>query len=121
MNGKKPSPKGITCFQNMLLTCANVHQLKDNSSLQVSKVWPTKIFLFSLKCTVLARDRFYRILLEQLEAKLKVAELIITNTGHNRIIRKNLIQIRILKLPFEQNLQNTPKKKLSKGLFSMQI
>ena len=60
----------------------------------------------SLKCTVLARDRFYQILLEHLEAKLKVEELIITDTGHKIIIQKNLNQILIQKLTFEQNKQN---------------
>ena len=60
----------------------------------------------SLKCTVLARDRFYQILLEHLEAKLKVAELIITDTGHKRIIQKVLHQLLIQKLTFEHNKKN---------------
>ena len=62
--------------------------------------------IISLKCTVLARDKFYQILLEHLEAKLKVAELMITNTGHKRILQKTLHQIKIQKLTCEQNRQN---------------
>ena len=55
---------------------------------------------------MLARDKFYQILLEHLEAKLKVAELIFTNTGHKRILQKTLHQILIQKLTYSQNQQN---------------
>ena len=60
----------------------------------------------SLQCTVLARDTFYQILLQHLEAKLKVAELIITDIGHKRILQKTLHQIQIQKLTYDQNKQN---------------
>ena len=60
----------------------------------------------SLKCTVLARDTFYQILLQHLEAKLKVAELIIIDIGHKRILQKTLHQIQIQKLTYDQNKQN---------------
>ena len=60
----------------------------------------------SLQCTVLARDTFYQILLQHLEAKLKVAELIIIDIGHKRILQKTLHQIQIQKLTYDQNKQN---------------
>ena len=98
----KTGPKGAKRCSKILLPCKHTHIEEHSCNLHRQRMTEN----ISLQCTVLARDRFYRILLEHLKAKLKVVELIITNTEHKRILQKTLIQIEIQKLTWDQIKQN---------------
>ena len=99
---KKPVPREKNVFKNILLPYTHTHTEEHSRHLHRQRMTEN----ISLQCTVLARDTFYQILLQHLEAKLKVAELIIIDIGHKRILQKTLHQIQIQKLTYVQNKQN---------------
>ena len=103
MGYEKTGPKGEQCVQKHFVTI-HTHTHTEEHSRHLHRQRMTENI--SLKCTVLARDIFYQILVDHLEAKLKVAELIITNIGHKRILQKTLHQILIQKLTCSENKKN---------------
>ena len=103
MGYEKTGPKGEKCVQKHFVTI-HTHTHTEEHSRHLHRQRMTENI--SLQCTVLARDTFYQILLQHLEAKLKVAELIIIDIGHKRILQKTLHQIQIQKLTYDQNKQN---------------